>query len=379
MTTAQRVLFIQTQGENAGAQEISRLVGEGLSRRGYEVEHLFFYKKSSSFNAPPWTTYCIEKRPTTPIDAIRFVWGLARAIRRSRPDAIMTFQHYGNTVGGVIASLVSPAALVANQVSPRITYNGLVRATDWLLGYLGMYDCITVNSAAMEKEYRQYPRRYSDKVRYIPHGFDRKTTSLSKSEARAFWGLPQNVPLLGSVARLHGIKRLDAAIRLLTVQPTWHLGLAGQGPDEKKLKDLARELGVSDRTHFVGDMPPDRIGDFLASLDVFVFPTSAETFGLAAVEAASAGVPVVATDLPVLREVLCSGGKPAATFVDSADQRALAAAVSRALYDDDLRGDLIEAGKGLRSRYSVDRMVEEYVTILNDLRSSDVRQEVLER
>ena len=42
MQNIQRVLLIQTQGENAGAQEISKLVGAGLSERGFEVEHLFF-------------------------------------------------------------------------------------------------------------------------------------------------------------------------------------------------------------------------------------------------------------------------------------------------------------------------------------------------
>jgi len=114
-------------------------------------------------------------------------------------------------------------------------------------------------------------------------------------------------------------------------------------------------------------MPPERIGDFLAALDVFVFPSQAETFGLAAVEAAAAGVPVVANDLPVLREVLASDGRPAALFVDAADHRAFTDAISRALHDDALRTDLISAGRGLQARYSVARMVDDYEQLLRSL------------
>jgi glycosyltransferase involved in cell wall biosynthesis len=100
-----------------------------------------------------------------------------------------------------------------------------------------------------------------------------------------------------------------------------------------------------------------------------VFPTQAETFGLAAVEAASAGIPVVATDLPVLREVLSHQGKPAALLVDASDDQKLADAVSRVLTDNNLREHLIESAKGLSSRYSVVAMIDEYERMLKTLHS----------
>jgi glycosyltransferase involved in cell wall biosynthesis len=109
------------------------------------------------------------------------------------------------------------------------------------------------------------------------------------------------------------------------------------------------------------------MASFLACLDVFVFPSQAETFGLAAVEAASAGVPLVVNDLAVLREVLSVEGKPAALFVDAADHDQLFSAVSRILGDEALRNELRQNAKGLRSRYSVETMVEEYVQILDQV------------
>src|SRR2546430_9530746 len=59
-----------------------------------------------------------------------------------------------------------------------------------------------------------------------------------------------------------------------------------------------------------GELSPERVAHLLRALDVFVFPSLAETFGLAVVEAAQAGIPVVSNDLPVLRETLSLGGEP---------------------------------------------------------------------
>lgn len=366
MKCERRILLVQTQAENAGAQEISRLVGAGLTARGYEVHNLFFYRKSSLFDEPPNTLYCAPDRPANLVAFFGLLWKLGQLIRSRRWDAVLTFQHYGNTIGGIATRLVISAPIIANQVSSRITMNWLVRTADMVMGSLGVYRYITVNSHDLQREYSGYPRGYLSRMKYIPHGFDQKTTSIPRLDARRTFGLPENPVLLGSVSRLNPTKRLDAAIRLLRNRPLWHLAIAGQGPDESRLKLLATQIGVSERVHFVGELSPDNIGVFLASLDVFVFPTQAETFGLAAVEAASAGVPTVAADLPVLREVLSCEGKPAALFVDAADDAKFLSAVSELLENKALSEELRTTARGLASRYSVDAMVDQYARLLDD-------------
>jgi glycosyltransferase involved in cell wall biosynthesis len=361
-----RILVVQTQAENAGAQEISRLVGAGLNARGFDVHNLFFFLQSASFEAPPNTSYCAPSRPGNPLALLRFLWRLARAIRKMRPDAILTFQHYGNTIGGAVARLVSPAPVIANQVSARLTMNRLVRAVDAAMGSFGMFKCITVNSQDMYREYSRYPLGYRRRLKHVAHGFDQKSTKMSKAAARQLYDLPGYAIVLGCVARLHPLKQLDAAIRILADRPQWNLAIAGQGPDEATLRQLATELGVANRVYFVGEIAPEQVGTFLACLDVFVFPSRAETFGLAAVEAAHAGVPVVANDLPVLREVLSYQGAPAAVFVDASDTAMLATAVSRVLADTALNDTLKQNARGLRLRYSVDAMVDDYVRIVED-------------
>ncbi|MGY4410363.1 glycosyltransferase involved in cell wall biosynthesis [Bradyrhizobium sp. LB7.1] len=323
------VLLVQTQAENAGAQEISRLLGAGLTSRGYRVTNLFFFRKSDSFDEPPDTVYCASHRPGHPLALLQTLWTLGRHIRATRPDAVLTFQHFGNVIGAGVARLVCRAPVIANQVSSALSMSWPVRAADIVMGSLGFFDRITLNSLDMQREYSRYPRAYRSRMVHVPHGFDDKALTLSKQAARQKFNLPPDAVLLGCAARLHPHKRLDAAIRLLPDQPSWHLALAGQGADEARLTQLADELNVSDRLHLLGEITPRQMAEFLAALDVFVFPTQAETFGLAAVEAANAGVPSVVTDLPVLREVLSVEGKPTALFVDASDHTKLSAAVSR--------------------------------------------------
>jgi len=361
------VLLVQTQAENAGAQEISRLLGAGLTARGYRVTNLFFFRKSEFFDEPPDTLYCASRRPGHPLALLRMLWRLGRHIRTTRPDAVLTFQHFGNVIGAGTSRLVCRAPVVANQVSSALSMSWPVRTADIVMGSLGFFDRITLNSQDMQREYSRYPAAYRSRMVHVPHGFDDKALTLSKDAARGKFNLPPGSVLLGCAARLHPHKRLDAAIRLLPDQPSWHLALAGQGADEARLRRLADDLKVSDRLHLLGEIPPRRMADFLACLDVFVFPTQAETFGLAAVEAANAGVPSVVTDLPVLREVLSFEGKPTALFVDASDPTKLSAAVSRLLTDRALSNDLRQNAKGLKLRYSVDAMVEEYVRILGQV------------
>lgn len=359
-----RVVLVQTQAEGAGAQEITRILGHGLTTRGFEVHHVFFFRRTAAFDGQPNTYFCAPERPADIRALFRMVRNLLRHMRALRPAAVLTFQHYGNLLGTVAARLTGAGAVIANRVSARALEPAWTRALDFVFGLTGLFDRVVVNSQAVADEYGAHPRRYRDRLVRIDHGFEPKRSNASARAARRSFDLPLGLPLVGSVARLHETKNLAAAIRLLTLHPDWHLALAGQGPERARLEALARSLGVAERVHFAGELGPQRVAQFLKSLDVFVFPTLAETFGLAVVEAAQAGVPVVANDLEVLREVLRADGGPCALFVDANDPASFAAAVDRLLHDTALRAALVERSRGLEARYSVDAMAGRYADLI---------------
>jgi L-malate glycosyltransferase len=362
-----RIVMVQTQAEAAGAQEVSRILGHGLEARGYSVHHVFFFRRTAAFDDAPNTFFCALQRPADLPALLRMLVALVRHLKQLRPDAVLCFQHYGNVVGAVAARLAGARAIVANRTSARALEPRLTRWLDLAFGTAGLFSRVVVNSKAIAEEYRSHPRRYQARLLRIDHGFEAKTASEGKTAARAMLGLPSGVCLLGSAARLHASKNLAAAVRLLGLDPGWHLALAGQGPERERLMQVAKGLGVFDRVHFVGELPPDRIGDFLQALDVFVFPSLAESFGLAAVEAAQAGIPVVANDLEVLHEVLAVEGSPCALFVDAGDAQAFAAAVRSLLEDSGLREALTSRGPALADRYSLEAMVGGYAALLEQL------------
>jgi len=361
-----RIVLLQTQAEGAGAQEISRILGLGLAARGYEVHHVFLYRRTGAYDAQPNTFFCARTRPRGPFELAAMLVRLVRHLRATRPDAVLCFQHYGNVVGAVAARLAGARTIIANRMTAQSLIPGWLRRIDLALGIAGAFRRVVVNSAEVEREYDRYPQRYRSRVARIEHGFEAKTSQLTQAEARRTLRLAEDMTLIGSVARLHRDKNLAAAIRLLT-DNNWHLAIAGQGPAEGELIALARSLGVARRVHFVGELAPAAIGTFLRALDVFVFPSRAETFGLAAVEAAQASVPVVANDLPVLREVLAVNREPCAVFVDADDRDAFAEAVRTVLDDGALRASLVLRGPGLARRYSLDAMVNRYAALIDRL------------
>jgi glycosyltransferase involved in cell wall biosynthesis len=362
-----RVMLVQTQAENAGAQQVSRMIAADFAARGFSVHQVFFFRRTASFDGEANVEYCAAERPSKPLAFLRFLKQLYDTTRRIRPDVVIAFQHYGNIIATPIARLAGAKRVVANQVSAGALIGPAALVADKLLGALGGYDRIVVNSRHTEEMYAEYPRFYRERLVRIDHGFEDKTVAISKAEARVAFGLPRDVKLLGCAARLHPLKQLDAAIGLLPLIREAHLALAGQGPERPRLEALARNLGVAERVHFLGELASDKIGLLHAALDCFVFPSAAETFGLAAVEAAQSGAPVVANDIEVLREVLGVDGEACALFVDARDASAFADAVRMALFDEATIARLTSAGRRLKLRYPLTAMMDAYSDLVAEL------------
>ncbi len=103
----------------------------------------------------------------------------------------------------------------------------------------------------------------------------------------------------------------------------------------------------------------------MAASELFVFPSRWETFGLAAVEAAMAGVPIVGSDIDVLREVLATLDARSVRFVATEDAHALAKAIGGVLADSQAKAFAVERSTAVRQRYSLDKMIDAYVALLS--------------
>ena len=112
-------------------------------------------------------------------------------------------------------------------------------------------------------------------------------------------------PTAVHVSNFRPVKRVPWLVRAFaeaTRDRRANLLLVGDGPDQLACRDIARELGISERVLFLGER--DALPELLAPADVFALSSSSESFGLSALEAMSCGTPVVATDVGGVREVV---------------------------------------------------------------------------
>jgi glycosyltransferase involved in cell wall biosynthesis len=122
-------------------------------------------------------------------------------------------------------------------------------------------------------------------------------------------GIPEQAMVLLFLGRLNRIKRPDIAIQVLAAAQSLpnevHLLLAG--PDEERLTQMlqsqAQNLGCADRLHMTGLLPPDGVLQALADADLLLMPSEIqENFGMSALEAMAAGVPILVSEgIPVGR------------------------------------------------------------------------------
>ena len=133
--------------------------------------------------------------------------------------------------------------------------------------------------------------------------------------------------------------------------------MVGDGPDRAAAEHRARELGVEADVRFLGKQDP--VEEILSIADVFLMPSGSETFGLAALEAMSCGVPVVVSDIGGLPELVING--ESGYLCELGDLEAFTRAVRRLLDDEDLlAGMSVSARARAVEHFDTDIIVPHY-------------------
>ena len=184
---------------------------------------------------------------------------------------------------------------------------------------------------------------------------------------RASLGLPADVRVAGVVARLtrqKGHRYLFEALASSPALADVQLLVIGGGEEREALEQDAIAKGLSARVHFLGVRRD--VGNLLAAMDVFVLPSLWEGLPLAMVLAMGAGVPVVASSVAGVPEVVDDGRT--GLLVPPSDPRALGAALRR-LFDDPALRERIgrQASLSVLPRFGIDRYVESMTSLYDTL------------
>jgi len=286
--------------------------------------------------------------------ALLQVW---RSLRRERPDLV----HSHGYLAAVLATLagcgragtdrrgltlhrrprhlVTIHTVVEPEAEERLSFCWRTAAA-WALARA---DAIIAVSEAVRQDLLARFSQVASKVHVILNGVDleRLLDRPGREAVMKRLGLRGDRPKIGVVARLSPEKGVDVFLRAAEILNLEGVEadylVVGEGPERRSLQHLAHQLGLSGQVYFVNPQP--EIGPLLSILNVLAIPSRSEAFSMVAVEAALLGVPIVASAVGGLPEVLAG---VQAAFVKPDDPQALAQSILRLLRTPPEEDDVVE-------------------------------------
>jgi len=216
------------------------------------------------------------------------------------------------------------------------------------------------------------PRLEPDFVEVMGEGVDlsRFTAGApTRATARAMWGVPADDAVISCVARLSTMKGIDnlllAAPRVLQHHPNARFLVAGEGEQRQRLAGLLDHLELAGRVHFLGHV--EDVPSLLAASDILCHPSLADGMPNAVVEAMASGVPVVASSVGGIPDVVRH--EETGLLVPPHDIKAIAGSLNRLLDAPDLGVRLASNGIAVaRERFDLRRNAERLVARLEQER-----------
>jgi glycosyltransferase involved in cell wall biosynthesis len=255
--------------------------------------------------------------------------------------------------------LLSPRGMLVPELIAA--KSGLIKRA-----WIGLFERANVAGAASLHVTSQEEARALRRLALTPRRLDIRPNGIEPPalEPRACNKQGRRVLYLG---RLSWKKRLDCLIRALGYAPEAELTLAGFDDEglAARLAALAREIGVAERVHLVGPRLDAAKWALLQSADIFVLPSQQENFGVAALEAMAAGLPVIVSPGVGLAPAISHAG---AGLVVESEPAALGAALARLIEQPEARARMGAAGQTLaRETFGWKRIGAEMETLYLDI------------
>jgi glycosyltransferase involved in cell wall biosynthesis len=352
-------------GQNAwpvfrGGEKAMALIMAGLQQRGHDVLLVCANAEVARHcGAYGITTAVVRLSGDIRIDrALRF----ARLLRRYRPDAVLL-----GTFRKVLPAAVGARLAGVPRVVCRVGVSRDVPASaKYRFVFRHLVDAAVVNAASMRDAFlAAAPALDAASVVAIPTGVRPPEQQRGPQVVRAELGLPADARVVGSLAYLAPLKRLDRMVDALAHLPAdVHWVHAGAGPEQATLEQRARDLNVHERVHLLG-MRHD-VGDLLGVFDVYVVTSDREGMSNAMLEALGSGVPVVSTPVSGALDALQpfpDGSEPG--LIVEAEPERIAAAIASILHTGEAHARMRAAAlQRARESFSYERMIDDYEAVL---------------
>lgn len=326
------VVLLCTPARVGGLERVVQALAAALCERGHRVTVLAIVSSASDFQPflTPFAGTCARVIPMEfgGREYARERREVARQLAELAPDVLHSHGYRADLLHGANARRAGIPTVSTLHGSSRM--GGLSHFFEWLqLRALRRFDGVIPVSAPLRESLRRAGVSES-RLALIPNALSRGDSALPCAAARAELGLPADgTPVIGWVGRIVQVKAADVFLEALALLPRtpWIASIVGDGPERDAMEERAALLGISDRVRFHGEL--DDAARVLPAFDVFVLSSRSEGTPIVVLEAMRAALPVVATAVGGVGDLLGGTG----WTVPSGNPAALSAAVEAVLDD----------------------------------------------
>lgn len=359
-----KILFLITGLKIGGAERQVLDLADRLSERGHEIQISYLVGPAQLLPCNP----DIKVKPIDiskdPFAFIRGYMRLRRIIKDFKPDVVHSHMVHANLLARLVRLTTKIPRLICTAHS--INEGGKHRMLAYQLTD-PLADIFTNVSKVAAETFEAKGAAPLGRILTIYNGIDIQKFSpegMKREVCRRLYNAGCNKIIL-AVGRLSEEKDypnlLNSFSMIVKKDRNIQLWIVGDGPLRASLERLAADLGLSERTKFLGTRPDNEIPGLMRAADIFVLSSAWEGFGLVVAEAMATEKVVVATDSGGVREVVGDFG----FLVPAKDSKALANTLEKALNMPSEQA--IELGKKARQRivekYSLDSIAERWVEI----------------
>jgi glycosyltransferase involved in cell wall biosynthesis len=316
-------------------------------------------------------TYVFDESKNNPFQLFSKV---KKVLSHEKVQILHTHRYKENIIGGIAAKLFGNIQLVKTVHGLAEPFKGIKKTKqkfynllDQWITKLFFHKVIGVSNQISEKLKRELP---NSKVVCIHNciALERIKAEKPVIETKKELGIRFDSVIIGTVGRLVPVKGIEYLLKSAKILgekfPDLRLLIVGDGPAKNQLQELAKKLGINSSVIFTGHR--DDVLNLVSCLDVFVLPSLSEGIPMALLEAMAVGVPVVASNVGGIPEVLEDG--KTGILIPARDEKIMANVCQNLLEHKETRELLaIKAKKVVEERFSAAAMAEKVAQIYRSL------------
>lgn len=366
MNIKQNIIFVIPSLGAGGSERVLSSIASGLARNGYDVSIFTLNDCNPFYPLDATIKVKILSAPGTSLNIFHAIYNnffrlikIRQSIFAINPDVVVSFGSETNVLTLLSTIGLGIRVVVSERCDPAYYPYGIIWKMLRRLSYPLATNLVTQTNRAAS--YFSFMKKGCVKV--IPNPVITIKRGIEKTD------LPQ--PYILAAGRLVQQKGFDVLMNAFAAMekkyPNLKLVVLGEGGERAALEEQAINLGIGDRVIMPGVV--NGVGDYMHNAIMFVLSSRHEGFPNVLVEAMASGLAVIATDCPSGPAEIIENGVNG-VLIPSDDVMALAQTMSRLMDGDDLRDKLGEAASGVNNRFSMDKILSQWESVLDINQSS---------